>query len=173
MKLSMPVGPRDHASGPADAPNTLVEYGDYECTQCAMAYPIMKNVRRHYGDRLRFVFRNFPLTDIHPHAESAAELAEAAAAQGKYWEMHDTLFEHQHLEERDLLGYANKLGLDVPRIRGELAQHVYLARIAEDRASGALSGVNATPTFFLNGDRFEGPWNGPDLVAALEAHMKR
>jgi protein-disulfide isomerase len=174
MKLMVPIGPRDHTSGRGDAAITLVEYGDYECAQCAMAYPIVKNIRRHYGDKLTFVFRNFPQTQIHPHAEAAAEVAEAAASQGTFWEMHDTLFEHQPtLGARDLLGFANKLGLDVPRIRAELEQHVYRPRIEEDRESGARSGVCATPTFFVNDVLFEGQWYGHDLIDALENRMKR
>lgn len=173
MKLTVPVGPRDHTSGRDDAALTLVEYGDYECVHCAIAYPILKNIRRHYGDKLRFVFRNFPIPEDNPHAEAAAELAEAAAIQGKFWEMHDTLFEHQHaLDRRDLIGYANKLGLDVARIRTDLEQHVYVSRVAEDRSAGALSGVRATPTFFVNRTRFDGPWNGHELIDALESHMK-
>ena len=116
-KLAVPVGPRDHVSGSERAAITLVEYGDYECGFCGRAYPIVKNVRRHFGDKLQFVFRNFPVVKEHPHAEVAAELAEAAAAQGKFWDIHDMLFEHQNaLELADLMGYANKLKLDVKRI---------------------------------------------------------
>jgi protein-disulfide isomerase len=166
--LTLPVGTRDHATGGSDAALTLVEYGDYECPQCGMAYPIVKNIRRHFGDKLKFVFRNFPLTDKHPHAELAAQVAEAAAAQGKFWEMHDMLFEHQNaLEHRHLLGYASKLGLDVDRMTMELERRLYLPRIQEDRDSGTQSGVNGTPQFYVNGNRFDGEWAGHDFADAL------
>src|SRR6187402_2647073 len=116
-RLTMPVGARDHVQGPAEAPVTLVEYGDYECPHCGRAYPIVKAVQKRLGTQLRFVFRNFPLSNAHPNAEAA----EAAAAQGKFWEMHDLLFEHQDaLEREDLLRYAADLGLDVKRFRSEL-----------------------------------------------------
>jgi protein-disulfide isomerase len=170
QKLAMQVGPRDHASGGDHAAITLVEYGDYECSFCARAYPIVKNVRRHFGDKLRFVFRNFPLQQ-HPHAQVAAEFAEAAAAQGKFWETHDMLYEHQNaLEVVDLLDYAMRLRLDVKRITLELEQHVYLTRIKEDVDGGARSGVGGTPAFFINGERFDADWSGPDFIAALTRH---
>ena len=172
-KLALPVGPRDHAEGPAGAPVTLVEYGDYECSHCGRAYPIVKAVQKRLGKRLRFVFRNFPLKEMHPHAEHAAEAAEAAGAQGKFWPMHDVLFENQGaLDDEDLLAYAAELGLDARRTAAELAAHAQAARVREDFLSGVKSGVNGTPTFFLNGRRFDGSWDEEDLVAAIEEEMK-
>jgi protein-disulfide isomerase len=168
--LVLPVGDRDHAQGPANAPVTLVEYGDYECPYCGQAYPIVKAVQKTLGPRLRFVFRNFPLSEMHPHAAGAAEAAEAAGALGKFWEMHDALFEHQDaLEAPDLIAYAAGLGLDADRVAKELKSHTHEARVREDFMSGVRSGVNGTPTFFINGERHDGPWDYQDLVAAVEA----
>ena len=150
---------RDHVQGVADAPVTLVEYGDYECPYCGMAYPIVKSLQRALGNRLRFVFRNFPLKDSHPHAEHAAEAAEAAAAQGRFWEMHDTLFENQQrLRDDDLVAYSNTLGLDAARVAKELAEGTWTKRVGDDFRSGVRSGVNGTPTFFINGERYDGSW---------------
>lgn len=167
--LKPDVSDRDHRSGPEDAPVTLVEYGDYECPSCGMAFPIVHRVRRDLGSRLRFVFRNFPLTEVHPHARHAAELAEAAGAQGRFWEMHDELFEHQSaLDDRHLLQYAKTLALDVERVTRELETGTHLDRIQSDIASGIHSGVNGTPTFFVNGQRLDGAWGYPDLMAAID-----
>jgi protein-disulfide isomerase len=169
-ELVLPVNDeRDHIQGPATAPVTLVEYGDYECPYCGAAYPILKDVQQRMGERLRFVFRNFPITTSHPHAEQAAEAAEAAAAQGRFWPMHDQLYEHQrHLEVDDLRGYAAELGLDVDRFTDELAQHTHAARVREDFMSGVRSGVNGTPTFYINGVRHDDSYDAETLVAALE-----
>jgi protein-disulfide isomerase len=169
-ELTLPVSDeRDHIQGPAEAPVTLLEYGDYECPYCGAAYPIVKQVQSQMGDRLRFVFRNFPISTSHPHAEQAAEAAEAAAAQGRFWEMHDHLYEHQrHLEAGDLRAYAGELGLDVERFDRELAEHVHAARVREDFMSGVRSGVNGTPTFYVNGNRHNGPSDLHSLLAALE-----
>lgn len=168
-RLSLPVGERDHARGPANAPVTLVEYGDYECPHCGRAYPIGKRVQESMGRRLRFVFRNFPLRESHPHAQGAAEAAEAAGAQGKFWEMHDRLFERQFaLEDVSLAEYAQELGLDVARFRRELEGRVYEPRVREDFRSGVMSGVNGTPTFFINGERHDDAWDAATLLAALE-----
>jgi protein-disulfide isomerase len=167
--LTLPVGPRDHSAGPATAPVTLVEYGDYECPHCGRAYPIVKAVQKRLGKHLRFVFRNFPLTEMHPNAANAAETAEAAAAQDKFWEMHDTLFDNQaELEPADLIAHATRLGLDAQRVAAELKSHAHEPRVREDFMSGVRSGVNGTPTFFLNGVRYDGSWNLPDLLAAIE-----
>jgi protein-disulfide isomerase len=169
--LTLPVGSRDHSQGGEDATVTLVEYGDYECPHCGRAYPIVKAVQKHFGKKLRFVFRNFPLNESHPHAEAAAETAEAAASEGKFWDMHDTLFENQGaLELEDLVAYATNLGLDVKRVASELERRVYLPRVKEDFTSGARSGVNGTPTFFINGVRFDGDWDEAGLIAALTNH---
>jgi len=171
--LVLPVGDRDHAQGSATAPVTLVEYGDYECPYCGQAYPIVKAVQRTLGPRVRFVFRNFPLSEMHPNASNAAEAAEAAGAQGKFWEMHDTLFEHQSaLLTRDLVAHAAGLGLDADRISVELKSHKHAPRVKEDFMSGVKSGVNGTPTFFINGERHDGPWYHQDLVAAIEAAIE-
>jgi len=169
-RLTLPVGPRDHAQGSVDAPVTLVEYGDYECPHCGRAYPIVKEVQRRLGPKLRFVFRNFPLGEGHPHAEHAAEAAEGAAGQGRFWEMHDTLYEHQRaLDDPHLVGYAAKLGLDATRFEQELHTGAHKARVREDFMSGVRSGVNGTPTFFINGVRFDDSWDPDTLTNALKA----
>jgi len=166
--LTPPVAARDHAQGPADAPVTLVEYGDYECPHCGRAYPIVKAVQRSMGNDLRFVFRNFPLTKSHEHAEHAAEMAEAAAHEGKFWQMHDLLFEHQDaLEDEHLVGYATSLGVDPVWAAAALAQGLFRERVREDFASGVKSGVNGTPTFFINGARYDGLLHPTALLDAL------
>jgi protein-disulfide isomerase len=158
-RLAPRVSTRDHVAGPEDALVTLVEYGDYECPSCGMAYPIVKAVQRELGDELRFVFRNFPLAEIHPHARHAAQAAEAAAAQEKFWAMHDMIFEHQNaLEDADLVRYAGMLELDAARVARELDAGTHAKRVSDDFRSGVRSGVNATPTFFVNGERYDGSW---------------
>src|SRR5213592_2242334 len=135
--LTPPVGERDHVAGPATAPVTLVEYGDFECPSCRKAWPMVKELQRRLGKNLRFVFRNFPLTRLHPNAARAAEAAEAAAAQGAFWQMHDRLFERQFaLEDDNLLEYARELGLDADRLSGELAAGTYRNRVRDDFMSG-------------------------------------
>ncbi len=159
-RLTPPVGMGDHRAGTNDAPVTLVEYGDFECSSCGLAYPIVRSIQRELGTSLRFVFRHFPLTQAHPHAQHAAEAAEAGGAQGRFWEMHDLLYEHQQaLEDDDLLQYGNALGLDVDRLRAELAAGTHSGRVRDDFRSGVRSGVNGTPTFFINGERFDEPWS--------------
>ena len=155
--LTMPVTEgRDHLEGPPDAAVTLVEYGDYECPYCGAAYPVIKEVRARMGGRLRFVFRHFPVMTSHSRAEQAAEAAEAAASQGKFWQMHHLLYENQaHLRDPDLHAYAEKIGLDVEKFEGELARHVHATRVREDFMSGVRSGVSGTPTFYINGARHE------------------
>jgi protein-disulfide isomerase len=160
---------RDHVQGPADAAVTLVQYGDYQCPYCGAAYPIIKEVQARMGERLRFVFRNFPITTSHPDAERAAEAAEAADTQGKFWQMHDVLYENQErLGDRDLLAYAEQLGLDLELFGKELAEHVHAERIHEDFMSGVRSGVNGTPTFYINGKRHDDSYETEILHAALE-----
>jgi len=160
---------RDHIQGPADAAVTLVEYGDYECPYCGAAYPIVKELQARMGDRLRFVFRNFPITTSHPHAEQAAEAAEAAAAQSRFWEMHDLLYENQRrLRDQDLHAYAEQLGLEVDRFDKDLAEHVHAPRVREDFMSGVRSGVNGTPSFYVNGARHDDSYDLDTLLAALE-----
>ena len=167
--LKPPVGPKDHMQGPPDAPVTLVEYGDYECPYCGEAYPVVKAIQKRLGDQVCFVFRNFPLAQAHPHAEEAAEAAEAAASQGKFWEMHDLLYENQDaLEPEDLVQYARALKLDPKRFVLEMREHLYAERVREDFHSGVRSGVNGTPTFFINGVRHDGPFDLRSLLAAIE-----
>lgn len=167
--LVLPVESRDHSQGSPSAPLTLVEYGDYECPHCGAAYPVVKKLQKKLGSRLRFVFRNFPLTTIHDHAEHAAEAAEAAGAQNKFWEMHDLIFEHQdELEDDQLLELARSLSLDVKKLGADLKSHAFLPRVKEDFKSGIRSGVNGTPTFFINGRRHDSAPTYEELLAALE-----
>ncbi len=168
-RLTQPVTEKDHAQGPPDAPVTLVEYGDYECPYCGRAYPIVKRLQTEFGDRLRFVFRNFPLNTIHEHAGVAAQAAEAAASQGKFWDMHDLLYEHQDdLADADLVRYALKLGLEVYKFEAELSGEVHARHVRDDFRSGIRSGVNGTPTFFINGTRYNGPLEYDALKQAVE-----
>jgi protein-disulfide isomerase len=171
--LAVPVSAqRDHVIGGPVAAVTLVEYGDFECSYCGQAYPVVKEVVGAFLDQLRFVFRNFPLTQIHPHAAHAAEAAEAAAAQGRFWEMHDQLYEHQDaLGDDDLLAYAGRTGLDRNRFQIELAQGTYAPRVREDFMGGLRSGVNGTPTFFINGRRHDAGFDLRSLSEAITAAM--
>ena len=168
--LATPVSDeRDHVQGPRAAAVTLVEYGDYECPYCGEAYPIVKEVQARMGERLRFVFRNFPITTSHPHAERAAEAAEAAAAQGKFWEMHDLLYENQRrLRDEDLRTYAQRLELDVELFDKEMAEHAHEGRVHEDFMSGVRSGVNGTPTFYINGTRHDDSYDAETMLDAIE-----
>jgi protein-disulfide isomerase len=172
-KLVAPVNERDHIQGALDAPITLVEYGDYECSYCGEAYEIVKEIQERLGDQLCFAFRNFPLTDMHPHAEHAAEAAEAAGGQGRFWEMHDLLFENQEaLDDEALLEYAAEAGLDISRWISDMEAGTYLARVQEDLKSGARSGVEGTPTFFINGVRHDGGYDLDSLLGALAQKAK-
>jgi len=168
--LTSPVNEgRDHIEGRADAPLTLVEYGDYECPYCGAAYPIIKEVQARMGDQLRFVFRNFPISTSHPHAEHAAEAAEAASAQSRFWPMHDLLYENQQrLGDQDLHAYAERLGLDLERFDHELAEHVHAGRVHDDFLTGVRSGVNGTPSFYINGARYDGSFDTETLLTALQ-----
>lgn len=167
--LRKPVTDSDHIQGPMDAPVTLIEYGDFECPYCGAAYPVVRHIQQALGDQLRFVFRNFPITESHPHAEQAAEAAEAAGAQGKYWEMFDMLFENQHaLDLNSLVDDAQELGLDMDRFRQDLDEHTYLERVESDVLTGARSGVNGTPTFFINKERYDGPAEFDEILSALK-----
>ena len=168
VKLTLPVGQRDHIQGLDTAPVTLVEYGDYECPYCGHAYPIIKQVQKNLGNKLRFIFRNFPITQIHPHAQHAAEAAEVAAAQNKFWEMHDYLYEHQQaLDDNHLEKYASRLGLDITQFNQDMASHVHAQRVREDFLSGVRSGVNGTPTFYINGIRYNGSGDLETLLKTL------
>jgi protein-disulfide isomerase len=168
--LALPVEPaRDHIRGPRDAPVSLVEYGDYECPYCGAAYPIVEEIIARMGETLQFVYRHFPMTTVHPHAEQAAEAAEAAGAQRRFWEMHSVLFgNQQHLDTPCLHAYAEALGLDVGRFDRELAHHVHADRVREDFLSGVRSGVGGTPTFYINGVRHDGSYDLPVLLDALQ-----
>ena len=171
-RLKIPVGPEDHIQGDPYAPCTLVEYGDYECPHCGQAYPIVKRVQKHFGKRLRFVFRNFPLTQSHSHAEMAAEAAEFAGTQGKFWEMHDLIFENQdRLELQLVLELGEKLGFYPAALDESLESHEFVERVRADFMGGVRSGVNGTPTFFINGERHDGPFDYDRLVEAIEAAL--
>lgn len=163
--LLPPVNENDHTQGSAQAPVTLVEYGDYECPYCGMAYPIVKTAQRTLGDKLRFVYRNFPLNEAHPYAEHAAESAEAVGAlkgNDAFWSMHDALFQNQDaLMDDDLARYAKKNDLDRATLMQALEDGTYRPRVRNDFRSGVKSGVNGTPTFFINGERYNGTWNDP------------
>jgi len=168
--LAAPVSERDHSHGPADAPVTLLVYGDYECPYTRKALLVVRQLREPPGDGVRFVFRNFPLTEIHPHAFHAAEAAEAAGAQGQdeFWTMHTYLFAHQQaLGDADLRQYAALLGLDTAQFAQAMAGHTGAPRINEDIESGLQSGVEGTPTIFINGTRHDGSWELAPLQAAV------
>jgi protein-disulfide isomerase len=170
MQLRTPVSAQDHTQGPATAEVTLVEYGDYECPHCGRAYPVVKKLQQHFGDSLRFVFRNFPLSEMHPMAESAAEAAEFAGAQGKFWEIHDGIYEHQSKLAPDLLvRLAKKNDLDIKAFTEALNHGTFRERVKADFSSGVRSGVNGTPTFFINGHRHDGPFDYQSLTDAVEA----
>lgn len=167
--LKTPVTSEDHIQGSDSAPALLVEYGDYECPYCGQAYPIIKRLQKHFRNQLCLVFRNFPLGEMHPHAQGAAESAEFAGAYGRFWEMHDRLFENQQrLGEPLYSELARELKLSPESLQEALADGTYRARVRADFSSGARSGVNGTPTFFINGKRHDGPWDYADLVLAIE-----
>jgi protein-disulfide isomerase len=167
-QLTVPITERDHSLGPGNAPATLLEYGDFECPHCGRAYPIVQGIRRYMGEQLRFVYRHFPLVEAHPHAEHAAEASEAAGAQGRFWEMHDILFRNQHaLEDEDLVLYAARIGVDAQRVAREVAAGTYTRKVRDDFRGGIRSGVNGTPTFFINGYRYDGDW--ADTVEFIQA----
>jgi protein-disulfide isomerase len=170
IKLTLPVNEsRDHIQGPVNAPITLVEYGDYECPYCGQAYLIIKEIQERLGSKLCFVFRNFPLTKVRPHAYKAALAAETAAAQGKFWEMYDYLFKHgQVVTDDNLRQSAAKLGLNVARFDREFLDRTYSSHVDEDIQSGKSSGVKSTPTFFINGDRYNSAWDLDTLLSALD-----
>lgn len=163
-ELTVPVRNKDHVQGPHDAPVTLVEYGDYECPYCGQAFLIVKKLQEELGDAFRLVFRHFPLSQIHPHALGAAYAAEAAGYQDKFWQMHDLLFLNQtNLGEEDLIHYAQRLNLDMDRFVADMESDKVQKRVKEDFWSGVQSGVNGTPTFFINGHRHD-YWYDYDLL---------
>jgi protein-disulfide isomerase len=170
--LTPAVSARDHAEGRADAPLTLVEYGDYQCPYCGAAYPVVKRLQKLFSKKLRFVFRNFPLTQAHPYAMVAAEAAEAAALQGKFWQMHDLIYENQeNLEPGILASWVELVGLDLEEFRTAIKQGEIAKRIKEDRTSGIQSGVNGTPCFFINGARYDDAADYDRLRAVLEEQL--
>jgi protein-disulfide isomerase len=172
VHLAAPITQEDHVQGPQDAEVTLVLYGDYECPYTRMSRRGVHVLQREYGDRLQFVFRHFPLEEIHPHARAASAAAEAAAAQDKFWAMHEYLFEHQHaLEDPDLHQYAIDLGLDPDRFERDRASVEVAERIARDLASGERSRVEGTPTFYVNGVRHDGRFDVDSLRSAIEAGL--
>jgi protein-disulfide isomerase len=171
--LKVPVTQRDHAKGPANAPVTLLEYGDYECPYCGLAHPVVKLIQQHFGPRLRFAFRHFPLSQAHPNAESAAQTAEFAGAHGKFWDMHDGLYENQDRLGLPLyFGLAGVLGLSELELREALIDGIYAPKVRADFLSGARSGVNGTPCFFINGVRHDGTYAFDDLGAAIELTLR-
>lgn len=170
--LKVPVNENDHIQGNKNAPITLVEYGDYECPVCAQAFPIVKMIQKHFGDQLKFVFRHFPLTQIHPFAEPAAETAEFSNEYGKFWEMHDLIYTKQPLLNLPLLFELSKsLNLSEKKLQHELETGNHRGKIKSEFLSGVYSGVNGTPTFFINGDRYVGllPFN--ELVKIINGYL--
>src|SRR5262245_6716137 len=168
--LKVPVTTIDHIQGDVNALILLVEYGDYQCPHCGHVYPIIKHVQRRFGKRLAFVFRNFPLNEIHPTAETAAETAEFAAAIGRFWEMHDAIFENQaDLSPDTLLQLAVQLNLPFHELQAAWTNQIYRKHVYDDFIGGVRSGVNGTPTFFINGHRYEGSAELGDLVRAIDA----
>jgi protein-disulfide isomerase len=174
FELAQPVNAVDHVRGPDHARITVVEYGDFECPNCKQAAPSVNLLMQRHPERVRFVFRHFPLAEVHPHAQLAAEAAECAGAQGQFWQMHDLLFEHQlHLKQNQLRGYAEQLRLDLTRYAAEIDDHVYLQRVREHQQSGHDSGVRGTPTFFVNGKLQDVSFGMQGLFDAVEAALKR
>jgi protein-disulfide isomerase len=174
FELAVPVGAADHVLGPAQAPVTVVEYGDFECPNCKQAAPAVKLLHQRFANRARIVYRHFPLEEVHPHALLAAQAAEAAGGQGRFWEMHDLLFDNQsHLKLRQLRDYAERLELDMTRFNADLDDEVYLQRVREHIQSGHRSGVRATPTFFVNGMIQDVSFGLHLLVEGVEAALPK
>ena len=168
-KLVVPVSERDHVLGAEDAQVTLVEYGDLECPYCRQVNPVIQELRRRLGGRVRYVFRHFPIRSSHFHAQLAAEAAEAAGAQGKFWERQESLLEHQEaLDTSHILEYAAQLDLDLEQFERDLQEHTYAERVREDFQGGVRSGVNGTPSFFINGTRYDGAWDLESLIDAVK-----
>ncbi|HKO81482.1 MAG TPA: DsbA family protein [Chitinophagaceae bacterium] len=168
-QLTPPVNSNDHIFGGPGALIELVEYGDYECPYCGRAYPIVKDIQQQLGNDIKFVFRDFPLSNIHPHAFSAALATEAAGLQGKFWEMHDIIFENQKtLDTENIFGFAGQLGLDIEHFKNDIQQKSLIDKVEKDFESGIRSGVNRTPTFFINGEKFIGEWRDNQLLQYLK-----
>lgn len=171
-QLTPAVHSSDHSYGNPNAPIVLVEYGDYECPYCGKAYPIIKDIQQRLGNDLKFVFRNFPLAKIHPNAFSAAVATEAAGLQNKFWEMHDLVFENQKtLDSEKLFHFADLLRLDIERFGYDIQLKSLILKVEKDFESGLRSGVNRTPTFFVNGIKYDGSWSGDQLYQYLKGHL--
>ena len=169
-ELRFPINDHDHVVGPADAPVTLVEYGDYQCPHCQAAWPQVELVLRHFGQDLRYAYRHFPIATMHPLAKPAAECAEFAGAHGLFWEMHSAIFANGHqLSGAALFALASQLQLDVAELRSALERGDYSPKVESDFQSGIRSGVNGTPCFFVNGQRHDGTYAAADLAAAIDA----
>ena len=169
-ELRFPINEHDHVIGPADAPVTLVEYGDYQCPHCQAAWPQVELVLRHFGRNLRYAYRHFPISTLHPMAKPAAECAEFAGAHGLFWEMHSAIFANGHqLSGPTLAALVSRLGLDVAELQDALDRGIYAAKVDSDFLSGVRSGVNGTPTFFINGVRFDDSWDPDTLTKTLKA----
>lgn len=174
FELTVPVSAVDHSLGPEHAPVTLVEYGDFECPSCKQAAPAVRLLMERHAGRVRLVFRHFPIEEIHPHALHAAEVSEVAGAQGRFWQMHDLLFDNQrHLKKQQLRTYAERLGLDMARYTAEIDDEIYLQRIREHQRSGHDSGVRSTPAFFLNGRIQDVSFGMQELFDAVDAALRR
>ena len=168
-KLKPPVNSKDHYEGSENAPIELVEYGDYQCPNCGHAYPIIKSIQKKLGNKLKFVFRNFPLAEAHPDATHAAIAAETASSQNKFWEMHDIIFENQErLDDTHLVRYAEKIGLDIKQFETDFEKPEFAEKVENDFESGIHSGVNGTPSFFINGQKYNGDWDEKPFLAYLE-----
>jgi protein-disulfide isomerase len=173
MELTPPLSAEDHVDGPDRAELELVMYGDFQCPYCTAAYPILRRVRDQLGGRLLFAFRHFPLRNVHPDAERAAEAAEAAAAQGAFWQMHDAIYESRGaLSREDLISHAGELGLDAGRVEAELDSELHRPRVQRDLDSGLASGVTGTPAFFVGGRLHHGSFDAASLITALEASVQ-
>ena len=172
--LKPPVTEKDHIQGNLNAPIELVEYGDYQCPHCGRAYPIIKNIQEKLGSKLKFVFRNFPLTEIHPDAFNAALATEAAALQKKFWEMHDIIFENQiSLETESILKYEKRAGLNMAQFTKDIQKDELVAKVENDLESGIRSGVNGTPSFFVNGIKYDGDWEAAEFIKHLQGLLVR
>ena len=168
------VNSNDHSFGNPAAPLELVEYGDYECPYCGLAYPIVKVIQRKLGSEMKFVFRNFPLSKIHAHAFSAAVATEAAGLQDKFWEMHDLIFQNQKaLDVENIFRFARAIGIDLERFKNDIEQKTLIDKVEKDFESGLRSGVNRTPTFFINGKKYDGDWRAEQLFQYLKSQLTR
>lgn len=172
-KLTPPINKNDHVQGSPDGIVTLVEYGDYQCPHCGAAFPIVKQIQKTFVKNLRFAFRHFPLSNVHKYAFPAALAAEAAGRQGKFWEMHDMLFERQSmLNEYAFLEFAEEVGLRIPAFKMDLQDPTLVEKVEADFESGMRSGVNGTPSFFINGNKHDGPFDYATLALAIEEKMR-